>query len=70
MEGALELLGDLLTWPGPRKRSLRGLCLTDADIFRVRDFVKFWRPVDSKPVWFVRVLEDLADGLDDHDDQG
>ena len=55
-------------WAEPESR--RRLGLTDADILRVRDFVKFWRPVDSKPFWLVRVLEDLGDGLDDHDDQG
>ena len=49
---------------------LKGLDLTAADIPRVRDFVSFWRLVDQKPAWFVQVLEDLADRLNDHDGQG
>ena len=60
----LERLGTRVTWDG-----LEGLGLTEADILRVRDFVKFWGLVDSKPVWLVRVLEDLAAGLDEHGDR-
>ena len=57
--GVLEYLSYL--WTGPESR--RRLGLTDADILRVRDFVKFWRPIDSKPRWFEAVLQDLAEGL-------
>ena len=57
--GVLEFLSYLLTEPGMH----RHLCLTDADILRVRDFVEFWRPINSKPHWFEEVLRRLAEWL-------
>ena len=53
----LEHLGSLVGRVGMRR------LLPDKDIPRVRDFVKFWRSIRSKPYWLEEVLRRLAEWL-------
>ena len=53
----LEHLGSLVGRVGMRR------LLPDKDIPRVRDFVRFWRSIRSKPYWLEEVLRRLAGRL-------